>query len=131
MLCLFFKISPSSTLAMYIIGFSVRSCKEFLKGRSSSSTFIYLAAVPAEQSSIILSKISDSLFIFLSPDLNNFSNFIFLFSKVAISESNNSVSIVSISLIGSIFPSTCVIFSFSKQRTICSIAEVCLICPRN
>ena len=60
-----------------------------------------------------------------------FSNDIFLFSKLAISERRSSVSMISISFIGSICPLTWVMLSSSKHLTTWATASTSLIFERN
>ena len=52
-------------------------------------------------------------------------------SICSISERTSSKLMVSISRAGSTEPSTCTIFSFSKQRTTCTIASTSRMCDRN
>ena len=57
--------------------------------------------------------------------------FAILLSRISRSEKISSRLIVSISLSGSILPSTCTILLFSKQRTTCTIASTSRIFARN
>ena len=69
-----------------------------------------------------------SLFFVVLAFFATLSSLLFTTSKSAIA---NSRFIVSISLIGSILPSTWIIFPSSKQRTTSTIASTSLICDKN
>ncbi len=74
---------------------------------------------------------SNSRLAFLSPVAACFCTFDMRLSTVSKSLSCSSVSIISLSLTGSIEPSTWVMLSFSKQRSTCIMASVSRMLPRN
>ena len=77
-------------------------------------------------------KSSTSSNVSLSFDILAFLPILFiLFSITSKSAIASSAFIVSISLTGSIFPSTCVIFESSKHLTTSTIASTSLICDKN
>ena len=102
----------------------------FTKICSSSLKSNILADFPSSNVFIILSNKSISIWYFLSAFkfFLALSNLLF---AVSISANINSKLIVSISLIGFTFPSTCTTFESSKHLTTSTIASVSLICDKN
>ena len=92
---------------------------------------MFLAKFPSFISGKIFSKRFTSAFASKSPERDFFIDFCSLFSTDSISRINSSVSIISISLKGLILPSTCVIFSSSKQRTTWIMASTLRMCDKN
>ena len=98
---------------------------------SSLSNSILLAGLFASNVGFSFSKTLISALASLSPDLAFFSKRPIRFSTVSKSAMINSKLIVSISLIGSTSPSTCVTSLSLKHLTTSQIASVSLIFPKN
>ena len=121
----------SSTLQTYKTGLDVINCNFEIISFSSSFVFIVLAGFPFSMWLIYLFVVSIIFCASLSPDL---AVLIFLsrnFSRFSKSFNCNSISIVFLSLIGSIDPSTWTILSLSKHLKTWIIALVSLIFPKN
>ena len=124
--------ADSSTLHTYNTGFEVRrkrlraaSCSSF----DSNSTV--RAFLPCSSTALYASSTVTSTFASLFPNCATFCCFASRLSIVSRSFNCNSVSMISLSRIGSIVPSTCVMLSSSKQRRTWMIASVSRIFPRN
>ena len=89
------------------------------------------AETPVSKASFTRLSKSISLAAFLSPALAARVTFSRRFSTVSRSFSCSSISIVSLSRMGSTLPSTCTILSFSKQRNTWIIALHSRIFPKN
>ena len=92
-------------LAIYIIGLAVKRNIDFTKFNSELLQEKFLAGLPSSQNIFNFFTSSKSTPIFLSV-FDSFSSRIMVFSIVERSASNNSVSISSISLTGSMLSST-------------------------
>ena len=90
-----------------------------------------LAFLPCSRTALYASRTATSTLASLFPAAATFCCLASLASTVSRSLSCNSVSIISLSLTGSIVPSTCVMFSSSKHLSTCIMASVSLILPRN
>ena len=89
---------------------------------------------------LLIFRLSNTFFVFSSTSISNayflsafniFFAFSIFLSIVSMSASISSRFIVSISLKGSIFPSTCTMFWSSKHLTTSHILSTSLICDRN
>ena len=101
-----------------------------ISASSSSGTSKDLAILPASRCALIASTSSSSFASVLSI-LACLEIFAILLSRISISEKISSRLMVSISLAGSIDPSTWIILVSSKQRTTCTIASTSRMFARN
>ena len=117
-------ISSSFTLAAYIRGFKVIKLKGRITNFSSSLNSTLLKGIFCSKLVLALERIFTSNTASLSLVVSAFLVILFKrFSIISKSASISSTLIISMSRIGSHFPSTCVIFSSSKQRTTSTIAS--------
>ena len=125
-------ISFSFMFAKYIIGLLVNKLKGFIIFSSSFVNFNLLTGISLVSASFITFNIASSCNASLSFVVCAFfSIFDILFCTISKSARVNSIFIISISLIGSAFPSTCIMLLSLKHLTTSHIASTSLICDKN
>ncbi len=125
--------SPSSlTFAPYITSLFVRNRNSRLSVINSSLSFLAKVLTGLLDSKWAKSSCAMESCAF-APfcALLSFCSFSMRLLRLAISAKSSSSSIISISLIGSIRPSICVILESSKHRTICKIISASLMFAKN
>src|SRR5690348_6897839 len=129
--CGLFAKPSSLTLAMYMSGFSVSRNRSRTSAFSSSSRPRLRADFPSFRPVLSFCRTGRFASASLSLALAARSTRCKALSTDSRSASASSVSMVSMSAIGSILPATCTMSGCSKQRTTCAIASTSRICARN